>query len=448
MPSRRLVLRGIGGALLGLPLLESAGGAGPVTNPHYLVVVRQGNGVVQDRGGTPDLYWPHVVGPLTSNGMRTRDADRAVSELADWADRLLLVKGTAAAFPGNGCAHAGAGNQLLTGAQVSVDPEGPRSLGMGESIDNTVARHAPNNGGEPLTLYTGPRSGSIHEMMSYRGPMDLRAGEDYPWDAYLRMVGGLAVDPLLEGRRRSVNDLVRDQMQTLLGGSDLSTSDRQRLELHFDSVREFELMACRLSDDAEEALQGLEGQGTLDENRVTIARMHCDLVALACACDHIRAATIQVGDGNDPTSYEIDGVRTENYHAISHRFVGSDPDTGTPVPDAVTKHHAIDRLHLKIFARMLEKMDQYGILDSSVVVHTNELGDGANHTAMDLPWIIAGSGDGLLATGKYVHAGNVTHNLLLNTLISATGMRNADGEPIDDFGDASLDRGLIPAMLA
>jgi hypothetical protein len=114
----------------------------------------------------------------------------------------------------------------------------------------------------------------------------------------------------------------------------------------------------------------------------------------------------------------------------------------------VTKHHAIDRLHLKIFARLLDKMDEYGILDGSVVVHTNELGDGANHTALDLPWIIAGRGDGLLATGKYVHAGNVTHNLLLNTLISATGMRNADGEPIDDFGDPSLDRGLIPAMLA
>jgi hypothetical protein len=438
-PSRRLVLTGLGGAVLGLPLLESRARAAP----HHLVILRQGNGVIQGRGGTPDLYWPRSLGPITAESLRTTDADRAVSELADWADRLLLIKGTAAIFPASGCSHAGAGNQLLTAAQVSTEPSAARSLAMGESIDNYVARQHPNNGGEPLTLYTGPRSGSIHEMMSYRGPLDLRAAEDDPWDAYLRMVGGVEVDALLEDRRRSVNDLVRDQMQDLMRRPDLSVADKQRLELHFDSVREFELMACRLPDDEELALAAMEGQGSLDDNRLTVARMHCDLAALACACDHVRAATIQVGDGNDPTCYTIDGVRQVSFHAISHGFFGHDPDDGTPIDDWIGKHHAIDRLHLQVFAHLLERMEQHGILDTSVVVHCNELGDGANHTALDLPWIVAGRGDGLLSPGRFVTAGEVPHNVVLNTLISATGLRRADGDPVDDFGDPSLPRGIL-----
>ncbi|MEQ1502404.1 MAG: DUF1552 domain-containing protein [Myxococcota bacterium] len=457
-PSRRRVLRGLGTVALGLPWLESFGREqGELPPPSPLIVVRQGNGVVQDRGGTPDRYWPRVEGPLDAALLAADpadggDADRAVSELARYADRMLLVKGTAAPFGSSGCAHAGAGNQLLTAARVSSDPAGARSLALGESIDSYVARHHPQNGGEPLTLYTGPRSASIHEMLSYRGPLDLRAAEDDPWSAYLRMVGGADVAEALEDRRRSVNDLVRDQLRALLGRTDLSASDRTRLDLHLTSVRAFELMACRLSDEQEAAMEALHGGSGLDDNRVAVAELHCDLIALACACDHVRAATLQVGDGNDPTEYTIDGVRYEPYHAISHRFVGRDAappggGLGTPIVDAVDKHHAIDRLHLQIFAHLLDQLDAFGVLDQAVVVHANELGDGATHVALDLPWIVVGRGDGTLAPGRYVNAGQVAHNGVLNTLITATGLRTAAGEPITTFGDPELTPGLCAPMV-
>ena len=60
---------------------------------------------------------------------------------------------------------------------------------MGESVDNYIARHFAQNGGEPLTLYTGPRNGYIEEVLSYRAPMQLRSAEDDPWIAYQRMLG-------------------------------------------------------------------------------------------------------------------------------------------------------------------------------------------------------------------------------------------------------------------
>lgn len=448
-PSRRLVLKGLGGAVLALPLLESVrpAGAAQGSPSHPIVFVRQANGVQQADNGEPDRYWPRSHGPLTTAGLSGPDADRAISELAPFADRLLVVSGTRFDFPSSGCGHSGGGNQVLTAAQVSTDPAGNLSLAMGESADNYVARHFANNGGEPLTLYTGPRGGYIDEVLSYRGPRDLRAAEDDPWNAYLRMVGGVEVDALLEERRRSVNDLVREQMQALMGRPQLSKVDKDRLELHFQSIRDFETLACRLSEDEEQAMASMLGQGTLNDNRVTVAQMHCDLIALAFSCDFVRAATLQIGDGNDGTEFTINGVRLPNHHMISHRIYDHDSD-GDPIAGAVDMHHDIDRLHLQIFRHLLEKLDQYGVLDSSIAVMTNDLGAGVSHTYSNVPWVIAGAGDGLLKQGQYVDAGDVPHNRLLSTLISATGIRKADGGLVDDFGDPSLPTGTQAEMIA
>jgi hypothetical protein len=445
LPSRRLFLRGLGGVALGLPLLEAQVRAAPP--PNYAVFLRQANGVAQADNGEPEQYWPRQTGRLTRASMLA-DGDRALSELADHAERLLLVKGVQFAFPGNGCGHSGGGNQCLTAARVSDDPSGNLSLAMGESIDNYIARQFVTNGGEPLTLYSGPRYGYIEEVLSYRGPLDLRPAEDDPWNAYLRMVGGVDTDGLLGERRKSVNDLVRGQMQRLLGRSDLSTSDRQRLELHFDAIRDFESLTCSLTADEEQQMASLAGLGTLDDNRLTVARLHCDLIAIAFSCDHVRAATLQVGDGNDATQYTVDGVKTPSFHQISHRIY-SDGSYGDPIVGATDLHHQIDRLHLQVFRHLLDRLEEHGILDRSVAVHTNDLGAGVSHTYRNVPFIVAGRGDGLLAQGRFVDlGGDVSHNRLLSTLISACGIRKGNGDLVDDFGDPSLPRGTLSELVA
>lgn len=446
--NRRMVLRGLGGAVLGLPLLESVGRADGAADeaPHCAVFVRQGNGVQQEDGEEPERYWPRTPGPIGAS-LATTDADRALSELAPYAERCLFVKGLRFAFHGTGCAHSAGGNQCLTAAQVSEDPDDEDSLALGESIDNRIARSFPHNGGEPLTLFTGPRNGYLEEVMSYRGPLDLRSAEDDPWRAYQRMIGLTRADTLLLARRQSVNDLVRDQMSALLARPDLSTSDRRRLELHFDSVREFETLACALAADDEQAMASLSGQGTLDANRLRVAELHCDLVALAFACDFARAATIQVGDGNDGTRYLVDGDLAPPFHQVSHRVL-SDGGRGEPIDDALDLHHAIDRMHLGVFRHLLDRLDAYGILDTSIAVHLNDLATGASHGRLNVPFVIAGRGDGLLRTGRFVDVGDVTHNRLLNTLISATGLRKPDGGLVDDFGDPSLEGGVLAELLA
>lgn len=447
-PSRRAFLRGAGGVALALPLLESLRPAHAAAPPaRYAVFVRQANGVSQADNGEPDAFWPSQTGTLTTASLAA-DTDRVLSVLAPWASRLLPVRGLDYAFPDNGCGHSGGGNQCLTAAQVSEKPDGAESLAMGESIDNFIARQYPDkNTGEPLTLYTGPRYNYLEEVLSYRGPLDLRAAEDDPYNAYQRMVGiDGRYDELLDNRRKSINDLVLDQINSLMASPKLSSGDRVRLETHFDAVRDFEELSCRLSEDEEQAMQLASGTGTLNDNRVTFAMWHMDLIALAFACDFVRAATLQIGDGNDATEYTVDGQRLPSFHFVSHRIY-SDSDEGDPIKGAYEMHQGIDRLFATMFDHLLSRLDEHGVLDRSVAVWCNDLGAGVSHSYDNVPYILAGEAGGTLRTGRFVDVGSMTNNRLMNTIATAVGITTADGGPIEDFGDSSLDGGVIDSLL-
>ncbi len=459
---RRTFLVGLGGVTLGLPLLETfaprkaKADAPPI--PRFAVFVRQANGVAQESGDEVEQYWPYAPGPLDS-ALLTGQSERAISELAGYADKLLLIKGLRFAFPGNGCGHSGGGNQCLTAAKVSVEPAGNLSLAMGESVDNRIATALNQPGVEPLTLYAGKMSGYIDEVLSYRGELDLRAADPNPWSAYTKIVGLNALDEQLanqiKARRISVNDLVRDQMTTLMSRPDLSTDDQVKLEQHFDAIRDLEVeLSCTLPGDVEVAeYMAANETYTLNDEMEAICKLQANLVALAFACGYTQSATLQIGDGNDGTEWWIDGVKQPRYHQISHRIY-SDGADGDPIPDAVNKHHQIDRIHLRIFRHLLDRLsavptESGTLLDDTAAVLTNDLGHGVSHTYDDVPFVIAGSCGGFLKTGEYVQLPQpTTHNKLFNTLLNAVGVRKDDGETwVDDFGDAELEGGWIDEIL-
>ena len=67
--SRRLVLRGIGGAVLGLPFLESIGRTAPAradAESSFAIFLRQGNGVAAAQntevGMEPERFWANANG--------------------------------------------------------------------------------------------------------------------------------------------------------------------------------------------------------------------------------------------------------------------------------------------------------------------------------------------------------------------------------------------------
>jgi len=386
------------------------------------------------------------------------DSDRATSELSAYAEKLLLVRGVHGAFSISGCGHARGALQALT-AQTTGDAEATNnSLALGESLDNRIARELNPDGRGPLTLAAMRPYNFLDSVLSYRGPNDRRGAQTNPKVAFDDIMGLVNLDEssatAIATRRKSVNDLVRGQMQALLNRSDLSSDDRSRLDLHFSAIRDLEirLAECSPLDGATvAAIDAVDGDHQNGDRVVEIAELHIDVIALALSCGYTHAATLQIGNGNDGTRYWWQGEQFPSYHWISHRIF-ADGSEGDPIPDAQAKHNAVDRIHARLFARLLDRLSAYTtdtgtLLDEGVCAWINDLSNGPPHSINNLPYVLAGGAAGFLRTGAYVDAGNVPHNKLLNTLGTAVGLRKGNGEPLDDFGDASLDPGLIDPMI-
>lgn len=457
---RRKFLLGALGATMTLPFLETfapkRAQAGEGDAETFAIFCRQANGVQQATNDEPDRFWPSFgPGSLTKDAL-LGDGGRALSELGDYADRLLVVKGVNFAFPGNGCGHSGGGNQCLTAAKVSEVPAGNESLGMGESIDNRIQRELGKEGVEPLTLYAGPKYGYLDEVLSYRTSMDLRAAENNPYNVYQSLFGLSNVDPetleILRKRRMSVNDLVREEMTALLSRKDLSKDDRTRLDLHFSSIRDLEIgIVCGMSDGEVANIETISQNATKNDSFEAVCKLQMDLITLAVACNVVRAATLQFGSGNASIEFTINGVKQKSFHKISHR-IDSDGADGPPIPDADILHHEIDRIHARLFKYLLDKLDavQLGtgtLLDAGVAVWLNDLGE-KYHSYKNVPFILAGGCKGALKVGNYVDLGGVNNNRLLSTIGAAVGCKNGAGEPLDDFGDPGLEKGTLAEILA
>ena len=167
---RRLFLRGAAGAVVGLPLLEAMfpkGASAQSMSHRYAIFMRQANGVQQALGADePDRFWPTKLGALTTASMKA-DGDQAVNVLADFASKLLLVRGVEMKqLSDAGCGHSQGGLLCLTAARAN-----------GKNIEKAEWDHAVNLDGKTLTAEAARR-----EKAGFH-PATLTA---YPWDGAVR----------------------------------------------------------------------------------------------------------------------------------------------------------------------------------------------------------------------------------------------------------------------
>jgi hypothetical protein len=424
----------------------------------YVAIVVHANGVVQAGtaigGGTdPEWFWPSAVGPLTVASLTADSgqpaAGREIGELAAYGPQLLVVRGVSHAHPALGCQHAGGDAQLLTGNTITGS--GPKTLATGQSIDTLIAQKM-NVGGnvDPLCLHAGRYSPGgtgfdVPGYVSYIGPSQPRSPQPSPYQAYLQIVGNgssanisAAAQQQIASRRKSVNDLVRAEMQALLARTDLSSADVQRLNQHFAAIRDIEVQvtSMQLDPTVVAQMQAVDPAPYDMTNHLAIIQLHMDLMVFALSSDYTRAITLKVGDREDDHEFTQDDGTT--FHLISHRGVA----------DAVQKHDRIVRTHLDMFKTFLDGLAAVStptgtLLDLGLPIWTNQIANGA-HSYTSIPWVIANSGTSYLKTGQFVDLGTpgATTNQMLNTLLTAAGV------PTTNFGDPSLTPGVIAQLVA
>jgi hypothetical protein len=340
-----------------------------------------------------------------------------------------------------------------------------KNYATGESVDFTAARSINANGAAPLVLQVGrrndPASSEATAFCSFSAPGVPYPGENNPWNVYRTLAnvlpGGEAED-LITRRRKSIADLVRDDL-TDLRGLPMSTADKHHIDDWLDLVRDTEtMMMATCGPDTPMALgipslaryEGMNNnQVGADSEYAACARIMMQLTALATVCDMNRVVTVQWSRGSGGPTFRWDGIDHQfNHHQISHRN-GRDDDQGSDLPGIEGMITAIDRWYATRMADLCTMLDRFTetsgtVLDNSAVVWMNELSDGKAHSFNNMPVIIAGSAGGYLKQGVSVNlssSGNVEatsgspHNKLLTTLLNAVGAKNAQGQPFTSFGD-------------
>jgi hypothetical protein len=430
--NRRAFLRGAGTVAIGLPFLEglperSAWAAD--SPPVFSFFMVAACGVVGSK------FFPSATGALSSSSLSS--SGTAVAALAPHAANLLFIKNLN--FPNGGpkaCGHAEGLCQSLTA--VAPGSTGSTAYSGGPSADIIIAQ-AVNGGADPFTLYAGAKS-YIAERISFKaaGAGQVRAADLNPYTLYAKVVGltttgsggTTTTDPVaaeLAATRTSVNDLVRGELKSLMGNPALSSADQQRLQQHFDSIRDVEITmgnmgaTCTKDGLSQSSIDALKSgiafttTGMIED----VVKLHLEIVALTFACNYSRVGTLQWGDGTDGTKYSVPSNSTLGwpFHHLSHR-VDSDSATGSN-PTAEAAHAEIDALRMQSLLHGLDAFKARSLQDNSIILWTNHIADGPSHSARNVPHIIWGSGGGYLKQGQFVDAGNVTNNQLWNTLITA-----------------------------
>jgi hypothetical protein len=484
--NRRMVLRGAGGLMLGLPLLEGfmprKAAAQTVTRSPFVLLVVGDNGVVQagvslSVSSEPERFWPTATGTLTKASMTADKATRSTGELADYADKLLIVKGINLPFSSNGCSHSAADAQILTAAKITTGSTNCKAMGI--SVDTAIAKAKNVAGRDPLVMHAGMFSPGgtgfdIPGYVSYVTPQQPRVYIDSPYKAYQAIIGAVgngttstSAEALAQmqraARSKSINDILRPQIQALLARTELSQSDHARLDQHLTAIRDIEVKMVATTTftipDADVATMKMNDSKPYDQaTRDTAVKLFMELMAFSVAADYSRVAVLKIGDRIDDHVYTYNGVSAK-FHDVSHRQVSN----------AIDFHHYLDRMMLNYYKYLLDTLSSYStptgaLLDQGVAIYCNQCATGA-HSFSNIPWIQAGTANGYFKKGQYVVVGTGQQpggsqdgkggdgsvsgvNKMLNTLLTAAGVTKTGGAPTDDFGDTSLPKGLFAEMHA
>ncbi len=428
-PSRRAFLRGAGVALA-LPGFESlAGGAAAATKeasklaatptgaPLRMAFIYVPNGVHQA------YWWPKKEG-------KDFELTKTLQPLEKVKQHIQILGGldqlNATAGPDGPGDHARASGSFLTG--VRVKKTAGADIHAGISVDQVAAGrigHLTRFPSLELTCDAVRKSGSCDSgyscayqyNLSWSGPTLPVAPEPNPRLVFERLFGAGAPAErrknlaLRREQQRSILDFVLDDTRNL--EKELGGGDQQKLDEYLAGVREIERRIQEAERFKETPNPNVETPTGIPGSFPEHIGLMFEMMVLAFQTDSTRVATfLLANEGSNRTFPEI-GI-SEGHHNLSHHFGKK---------DMMEKIGSIDLWYVQQLGKFLEKLDSikdvdgHSLLHNSMIVYGSGNSDGNRHTHSNLPIILAGSGGGSLATGRFLKLkAKPLNNLYLNML--------------------------------
>jgi hypothetical protein len=214
--------------------------------------------------------------------------------------------------------------------------------------------------------------------------------------------------------------------------------DAQKLDAHLELVRDVERridslpVAGSCIPPTRPSVINMDSEETME----TVADLQVDLLTIAFRCDLTRVASIQNSNAENHIRFPWLNSMGDG-HSLSH----AGPSSTNEANELILR----DTWYASKFYRLISQLDQVvegdkTVLDNSVVFWGNELSVGNQHSHVNMPFIIAGSGGGYFRTGRYLTYQNVSH---VNMLVS---FLNAMGIEATTFGDPQFCDGPLAGL--
>jgi hypothetical protein len=400
--SRRAVIRGAGGVGIALPFLEAMRprhASAAAATPKRLITWYSGNGQMP-------AYW-YPMGTETNFTLNA-----AHKPLEAYKSKLILfngIKNDAGNDPVYG-GHQGSFGSMLSGSSF-VSPQSFNTMRPSKpSIDQLVAdkiggatkiKHLPTG-----VVPAGSGNGNaLQAIGSWRGPTELVPAITSPaalFD-YLFMNGAPAGTPQdmtaadnLRKRRKSILDMVSGRFTTMRAR--VGTEDKARIDSHMTSIREVENQVLTVQPQVSCMLPGKPAANFNmgGANIPAWGKANLDLMILGLACDLTRVANFfwfAMGSGGVTFSWL---GHTNTHHNLAHG-------------NALQQMTEINTWFSTQLAYVMGELDKYTdvgggkMLDNTLILWWNELGNGSAHISSPVPYVIAGGAGGALKMGRYMN---------------------------------------------
>jgi hypothetical protein len=440
--SRRIILRGLGGAAVAAPFLSSLWDRGAkgsaVPKPKHLIVMFTHYGCVTTK-------WF----PVKSHGLlETGDLVNSLAPLAPYAKKLLIPRGirsmnewTKDNVNGGGLGQANDNHLNCSASLFTCQPVTPNGTDpwnfdtaykfnakpIGSSLDHVMAQQL-SPGGLPLFMRVGNRSDGAQSAISFLKTQAApdAAADIYPGVGKLVDVFGDLTNLLKTGDPMSpasaalladqrVTDVVKDDLATL-ERMDMSAEDRNKVAMWKSLINDVGSnvtalckpdLATRLGATAENVNAPFTNITSMVTPTLDAADMYSVMAVLAAACNLNPVIFLKY-----PPNYVFSGIGVNaDSDNLAHRLDNAGM-TGTCYPDVIDLLRKIDTYYATKFGKLvgmldsIENGDGTTLLDSSAAVWFQDCSDGCARNLNNLPIVQAGSCGGYFKTGWTINVEN------------------------------------------
>jgi hypothetical protein len=342
--------------------------------------------------------------------------DDAATYGKSFKDKLMVIEGLDLLSNANG--HDTAGN-ILTGSRISGKPSNS-SLDQFMAVERELGNDTRL---ASIALGVGNDSLEVGNTLSYGvGGSALPKIID-PVQAFQQLFKGFAAPDDAAGKAAaaranqlgtSMVDFLRADVNRLR--TRLGADEKLKLDQHLTSLDELEkgfsdsgMMAggatCTVSPQPDatkfpKLKQYNGGEPYFD----AVTNAHIDVLAQAMACDITRFATLFMNDlsyAGNPLNLPAD-----NHGSVAHTYnastIGNDGhvqagSNSTWLPLAQFNKYSYGKV-----VRLMQKLDQLGALDSTLIYVSSDMGNPALHSTRNAPTLLAGGANGKFKMGRHV----------------------------------------------